>query len=284
MAINSLSNNEFKALLLKAFTQGQNLESVLPVADLESITDNTSIDQDSLLLVSNSTQCHLVTVDVSQSVSDTIRLFDLAVGKPLKPIPFAKWNSALQQKKVLLAKPKNATPPQTVPATATPNSEEQRVNEAGVGASEKTPLVSETAERDKILDTGAFSQLVEAAQRSGIVPGISIIIQVRDCEFRLGRYNKALQIMESQFSSFCGSAQQRIQRIKREEADIASGRVKISPKEAQAKRVKDNRDHENIERARTRFSRVLEGLRTLIHLAPGDDPVEENASNGATTN
>ncbi len=121
------------------------------------------------------------------------------------------------------------------------------------------------AERDTILDTGAFSQLVEAAQRSGIVPGIATILQVRDCEFRLGKYQLALQIMESMFASFSGAASQRAQRLLREDADIAAGKIKMSPRELQAKRVRDNLATDAIDRARNRFMRVIDGLRLLIH-------------------
>ena len=121
-------------------------------------------------------------------------------------------------------------------------------------------------QRDQILDAGAFSQLIDAAQRSGIVPGIALIIQVRDCEFRLGKYHQALQLIESLLSAFVGSATQRTQRLKREEQDIASGRVKMSPKDMQAKRARDNKESELIERTRTRFTRVLEGIRAIIHL------------------
>jgi hypothetical protein len=124
----------------------------------------------------------------------------------------------------------------------------------------------DTAARDEVLDMGAFSQLVEAAQRSGMVPGVSAIIQIRDCEFRLGRYQQALQLMESQFASFSANAAQRSQRLAREDADIACGRVRMSPKDLQAKRVRDNRETAAIDRARTRFMRVVEGLRTLVQL------------------
>lgn len=56
----------------------------------------------------------------------------------------------------------------------------------------------EASERDQILDVGTFSQLIDAAQRTGLVSGIATIIQVRDCEFRLRRYQQSLQLMESQ--------------------------------------------------------------------------------------
>ena len=127
------------------------------------------------------------------------------------------------------------------------------------------PKPLDMVERDRILDVGALSQLVDAAQRCGLVPGISTIIQVRDCEFRLGRHRQALQLIESLYQSFNGRVTQRSQQLAREEADIASGRLKMSPKELQAKRLRDNQQTQYIERARTRFSRVLEGLRTLVH-------------------
>ena len=114
---------------------------------------------------------------------------------------------------------------------------------------------------------GAFSQLAEAAQRTGIVPGVSTIIQLRDCEFRLGRYQQALQTMEGLFGAFTGAAQQRMQRLAREDAEIASGKLKISPKDLQAKRIRDNTTNDAIDRARSRFMRVLDGLRLVIHRA-----------------
>jgi len=120
------------------------------------------------------------------------------------------------------------------------------------------------AERDQILDVGSFSQLIDAAQRSGLVPGIATIIQVRDCEFRLGRYQQALQLIESQFQGFVGRAAQRTQQLAREDLDIASGRIKMSGRELQIKRQRDRQQTQAVDRARTRFSRVLEGLRTLV--------------------
>jgi phospholipase/lecithinase/hemolysin len=120
------------------------------------------------------------------------------------------------------------------------------------------------AERDQILDVGSLSQLIDAAQRSGLVPGIATIIQVRDCEFRLGRYQQALQLIESQFQAFQGRAAQRTQQLAREDLDIASGRIKMSGRELQIKRQRDRQQTQAVDRARTRFSRVLEGLRMLV--------------------
>lgn len=149
---------------------------------------------------------------------------------PMKPLAMQRLEAAIERQRVHIVRPK---PP-------------------------------DMTERDQILDVGGFSQLVDAAQRSGLVPAVSTIIQVRDCEFRLGRHLQALQLMESMFQAFTGRATQRTQRLAREEADIASGRLKLSPKELQAKRLRDNQQTQCIERARTRFSRVIEGLRTIV--------------------
>lgn len=122
----------------------------------------------------------------------------------------------------------------------------------------------DVAERDRILDVGGFSQLIDAAQRTGLVPGIATIIQVRDCEFRLGRHQQALQLMESQWQAFSIKASQRTQQIAREDQDIASGRITMSPRELQVKRQRDRQQTQAIDRARTRFLRVVEGLRTIV--------------------
>jgi hypothetical protein len=126
------------------------------------------------------------------------------------------------------------------------------------------PKPADMAERDRILDVGGFSQLVEAAQRSGLVPGIATIIQVRDCEFRLGKHMQALQLMESLLQAFVVKAGQRSQQLAREDQEIASGRLRMSPRELQAKRARDRQQTQAIERARTRFMRVVEGLRTIV--------------------
>lgn len=124
-------------------------------------------------------------------------------------------------------------------------------------------------ERDKILDMGALSQLMDAAQRSGLVPGADQIAYVRDKEFRLGQYEHALQMIESMYGKFTAAVAQRSQRLMREDADIASGRLKMSPKELQAKRSADRTQDQLIERARSRFNRVLDGLRVLLKVSTG---------------
>ena len=149
---------------------------------------------------------------------------------PMKPLPLDRLQAAIERQRVYLVRQKQVDP----------------------------------AERDQIMDVGSLSQLIDAAQRSGLVSGIANIIQVRDCEFRLGRYQQALQLIESQFQGFQGRAAQRLQQLAREDLDIASGRIKMSGRELQIKRQRDRQQTQAVDRARTRFSRVLEGLRTLV--------------------
>ena len=116
-----------------------------------------------------------------------------------------------------------------------------------------------------MIDVGSFGQLLTSAQRSGLVPAADQIGHVRDREFRMGKYDLAFQTINGLFSKFTASMNQRNQRLIREDADIASGKVKMSPKDLQAKRARDLRQTQEIDRARRRFQVVLEGLRLLMN-------------------
>lgn len=118
--------------------------------------------------------------------------------------------------------------------------------------------------RNGSLDTSAFSQLLTSAHRCGLVPDADQIANVRDREFRKGQFDLALQAIESLHSRFSGAASGRTQRLTREDADIAAGRVRISPKELAAKRSRDRSQTQEIDRAGRRFQIVVEGLRQQI--------------------
>jgi len=121
-----------------------------------------------------------------------------------------------------------------------------------------------------VLDMGAFGQLLSAAQRSGMVSGADQIAHVRDREFRLGKYDLAFQAIDALYGRFSASASQRTQRLSREDAEIGAGRIKISPKDLQAKRARDRQQTQEIERANRRFQVVLEGLRILMNRETAD--------------
>lgn len=200
---------------------------------------------------------YVIQIDDPAYIDNSVRVLTWFDQKHMLPIPTDKFLKSAAKGRILRLVLRHQDGNEST-------SEEANRTEAH--SKDENKLVSETAERDKILDMGAFTQLLDAAQRSGIVPGSNIIIQVRDCEYRLGKYNKALQMMETLYTTFLGSESQRNQRLQREEMEIASGRKKMSPRELQLKRSQDNQATQAVDRAKVRFQRVLEGLRGLLHL------------------
>lgn len=213
---------------------------------------------------------YVVEVDEPPLENNSVRILTWLDRKRMLPIPLSKWNKSASKSKVLKLEPfaREAVPTIAVPTIPAPKFSSK------LPGTDRSGENSDTAERDKILDVGAFSQLLDAAQRSGIVPGSGVIIQVRDCEFRLGRFNKGLQMMETLYTTFIGAESQRNQRLQREEAEIASGRKKISPKDLLAKRAQDNQITQVVDRTKVRFQRVLEGLRGLLHLEKASNEMD----------
>jgi len=116
---------------------------------------------------------------------------------------------------------------------------------------------------ESILDNSAFNQLMDSARRSTLVRSVQPISNIRDREFRIGDYSKALVEIERLFRDFDAAVKQREQKLRQEEMDIKSGRLKISPKEKNRRNQENTRVSQSVERARRAFSRVLNGLRTL---------------------
>ena len=133
-----------------------------------------------------------------------------------------------------------------------------------------------------VLEMGAFTQLLDAAIRCQLVSGTDLIAYIRDREFRMGDYTKAFQLIEGLFGKFTIAANQRQQRLRREDVDIASGRIVMSPKELQAKRARDSAQNQLVDRCRGRFMRVMEGLRVLISLeSPQESESDSNSDPAA---
>ncbi|MFY7875647.1 MAG: hypothetical protein ACOVQM_09400 [Pirellula sp.] len=200
---------------------------------------------------------HVIQIDDPAYIDNSVRVLTWFDQKHMLPIPTDKFLKSAAKRRILRLVLRHQEGNEST---------SEEANRIEAHSKDENKLVSETAERDKILDMGAFTQLLDAAQRSGIVLGSNIIIQVRDCEYRLGKYNKALQMMETLFTTFLGSESQRNQRLQREEMEIASGRKKMSPRELQLKRSQDNQATQAVDRTKVRFQRVLEGLRGLLHL------------------
>lgn len=134
----------------------------------------------------------------------------------------------------------------------------------------KPDVAADESAEVRVMDMGTFSQLLTSAQRCGLVPGADQIGHVRDREFRKGQYDLAFQTIDSLFTRFSAAASQRTQRLAKEDADISSGRIKISPKDLQAKRSRDRTEGQEVERAKRRFQVVLEGLRVLMNSKESD--------------
>ncbi|MEI7459095.1 MAG: hypothetical protein WCK15_06785 [Pirellula sp.] len=238
--------------------------------NLTMVADDHALHAGERFVIFSNGLGYVVEVDEPPLENNSVRILTWLDRKRMLPIPLSKWNKSASKSKVLKLEPfaLEAVPTIAVPTIQVP---EFSLKLPGTDRGGEN---SETAERDKILDVGAFSQLLDAAQRSGIVPGSGVIIQVRDCEFRLGRFNKGLQMMETLYTTFIAAESQRNQRLQREEAEIASGRKKISPKDLQAKRAQDNQTTQVVDRTKVRFQRVLEGLRGLLPLEKASNEMD----------
>jgi hypothetical protein len=253
-----------RELLVRAINPAQELEVIEAFFEIRPLNNGLEIQAGDTLLAMSGGKHHLLMVNTPAIKGGALSIRSAIDGSRMKPLPLDMVNRSIQNSKLHLAMRHPSTPAfsrvSSPLASGSPTSQPPLVETPSDSGSRLS-----IQQRDQILDPGAFSQLVDAAQRTGIVPGIATIIQVRDCEFRLGKYHLAMQLMESQLSAFVGSVSQRAQRLKREDQDIASGRVKMSPKDMAAKRARDSKETELIERARTRFTRVLEGIRGIIH-------------------
>jgi hypothetical protein len=225
-----LISSELVESLAQATAADEQLAILRSALSVEMVQPDHRFEPEAFYFVIGSASNSLIQTQSPAVVDGQLHFRSCMHDTPMKPLSLDRLHAAIERQRVYLVQQKAVDP----------------------------------AERDQILDVGSLSQLIDAAQRSGLVPGIATIIQVRDCEFRLGRYQQALQLIESQFQSFQGRAAQRAQQLAREDVDIAAGRIKMSGRELQIKRQRDRQQTQAVDRARTRFSRVLEGLRTLV--------------------
>jgi hypothetical protein len=225
-----LFSRDLVASLAQAATADEQLAMLRSTLHVEVLSPGQRLDPDAFYFIIGGGSNYLIQTHSPAIVDGHLHFRSCMHDAPMKPLSIDRLQAAIERQRVY--------------------------------AVQRKPF--DVSERDKILDVGTFSQLIDAAQRTGLVPGIATIIQVRDCEFRLGRYQQSLQLMESMLQGFQGRAAQRIQQMAREDLDIASGRIKMSPRELQLKRQRDRQQAQAIDRARTRFSRVVDGLRTLL--------------------
>lgn len=238
------------------------------------VESENEIIGDALYFIRKGDESYLVFTPPLEQIGEEVTLTNVVSRKQMSPIPPEVFIKLGQQRKLVLLldkenpllreSPTESESEHSPTAQQAPSTPEADASEADAEQKSEDQTTELEPER-QILDMGAFSQLMDAAQRSGLVPGADQIGFVRDREFRKGNYDLALQTIEGIFSKFTANAAARSQRLKREEADIAAGRMKISPKDLQAKRARDRAQDQAVARARSRFNRVLDGLRILMN-------------------
>jgi predicted metalloprotease len=113
------------------------------------------------------------------------------------------------------------------------------------------------------IDVGAFTQLLTAAQQCGMVPNADAIITARDREFRLGRYQRAFDVIEGLYLQLNAQIARRQGEWRRQEMQYKAGTLKLTPREWQLKQRQETELTQKVERARRQFTRLLDGLRVL---------------------
>ena len=241
---------------LRQAPQEQLLDLINRHFGFREVHSEHDIHGDALYYVQTKTTAILACTPDADQLESSIQLISAIDGRTIKPFSreaFLKLGTTRKMVLLTLREARDETAAQSAD-----ESEEQ-------GVQELTDESVDDAVGQHILDLGAFSQLLTSAQRSGLVPEADQIGYVRDREFRLGKYDLAFQTVDAMFTRFMSSAGQRAQTLAREDADIAAGRIKISPKDLLAKRARERSQTQEIERAKRRFGVVLEGLRALMN-------------------
>lgn len=191
---------------------------------------------------------HLIRITGVEPRTDLASINVLPSGQRMKPVARAKLVELGKKAQLLLLAPK------------------QPDDEAGDEPAARgwTPAGPEKTYVDSMVDMGSFTQLFTAAQQSGIVSGADQIAHVRDREFRMGKHQAALDVIERLYVKFNQELAQRQQKLRAEELDYRAGKLKMSPKQWQAKKQRDTLQTQIIERTRRSFARVLGGLRVMI--------------------
>lgn len=225
--------------------------------EVQQVAADHTIQKNNCYFLRDNDRDYFIRIAVDELPRNDIALADAISGKHLISLSKRKFLELGKRRRLVQLEPRDLKP---TAAEADPP--------PGVRAKSGEDLPPENlpdnSERDKVLDIGAFTQLMDAALRCRLVPGADQIAHIRDREFRMGKYEKASQLIEGMFSKFTAAAIQRSQRLRREEAGIASGTIKMSPRDLQAKRARDVAETQLADRARNRFMRVLEGLRILM--------------------
>lgn len=197
-------------------------------------------------------ESHLVQITGVEPSTEQASIVLVPSGRRMKPVARPRLVELGKKALLLRVSPKDAA---TIAAEAAAADQPQA--EPASAAPGKT--YAEAA-----VDVGMLSHLQLTAQQSGIVPGADQIAEVRDREFRAGKYQAVLDVIERLHIKFSREMSQREQRLRAEEMDFRAGKLTMTPKEWQIKKQREMRQNQLIEQTRRDFSRVLGGLRVLI--------------------
>ncbi len=127
------------------------------------------------------------------------------------------------------------------------------------------------------LDVMAFAQLFTAAKQAGLGVNTDLIVSVRDHEFRVGRYQKAFDVIEGLYMQMNAEAARRRTELRQEEIRYKSGALKMTPKEWLARQRRETEKTQRIDLARRHFTRVLDAL-TVLRAAARPEQEQRAAS------
>jgi len=252
-AVSSILSDQFRLEYETAHTLRAQILAIRRHFVVRRVETEADIARDQLYYLHGKEQTYLIVVPGSEPSDEQIPMTLALSGQVMQPIARRKLLEMGQQLRLV----------RLVPKTAAEAATTDEIGDAWALSEGQGRSVVEAPEQG-LIDKGTFSQLHDAAQRSGLVPNADVIAYTRDREFRMKDYQKAFQAIEGLYGKFCTAATQRDQRLRREDLDIAAGRIQISPKQLMEKRARDIAENQLVDRARSRFLRVLEGLRVMM--------------------
>jgi hypothetical protein len=232
----------------------QQLEVISRHFGFQEVTSAADIHSDALYYIRTSDKSFLVRTLETTSPAERVALAGAIDDQSMKPLSREAFVRLGKKRKMVLLTTRDRADQGTSHSADDEPADEGESSDADGGQPEYV-----------VLDMGAFSQLLTSAQRCGLVPGADQIAHVRDREFQKGNYDLAFQTIDGLYAKFTASMNTRNQKLIREDADISSGRIKMSPKDLLAKRARDRKQTQEVDRARRRFQVVLEGLRVLMN-------------------
>ena len=165
--------------------------------DVRAVASSDDIVADELYLLRGKEHTYLIQIsDVSAELEELPVRLALS-GQQMQPIARSKVLEMGQRKSFVHLVPK---------AEGQADDEMQQVLEDSLAGAK-----DDGSQEIELLDIGTFSQLHDAAVRTGLVANADLIAHVRDREFRTRDYQKAFQVIEGLFGKFSSEATKRDQ-------------------------------------------------------------------------